>query len=248
MELLNPLRLLARRRRVVAVGAILSVLLGIAASGYVPVGPFASPERHAAVATAQIQIDTARPLAADVRANTAAIADQAVLLGERLASDDARSLIASRADVPLEDLAVLSSRTAIVGRASPLARAAVDASASVQTPVRLTVTTAGDTPIISLVAAAPDRETASRLASAAAPALRFVIASGATVKKQLEVKPLARPRTAAVVSGGPRPLIGVLVALFGFAGWCCCAVILGGLGRAWRKAGDGLADPLGWPR
>ena len=126
MELLNPLRQLLRRRRVLLLGMVLCGALGVAASGYLPVGPFASPERRSAVSTAEIQIDTVHPLAADLRASTATIAEQAAMLGERLAGDDTRGLIAARAGVRSRDLAILSSRTAIIGRSNPLARAAVE--------------------------------------------------------------------------------------------------------------------------
>jgi hypothetical protein len=243
MELLSPLRQLLRRRRVLLAGMLVCGALGIAASGYLPVGPFASPERRSAVSTAEIQIDTVHPLAADLRASTATIAEQAAMLGERLGGDDTRGLIASRAGVRSRDLAVLSSRTMIIGRASPLARAAVEASGSVQTPVRLIVSTAPDTPIVSVLAAAPDRATATRLAAAAGPALRFLIASAPdTVKKRLSVQPLSAPKTVTVVSGGPRPAIGLILALIGFIGWCWGAVIVSGLARIWREGV--AADPF----
>ena len=233
MELLSPLRQLLRRRRVLLLGILLCGALGVAASGYLPVGPFASPERHSAVSTAEIQIDTPRPLAADLRASTATIAEQAAMLGERLAGDDTRSLIAARAGVRASDLAVLSSRTAIIGRSSPLARAAVTASGSVQTPVRMIVSSASDTPIVSVLAAAPDRATATRLAAASAPD---------TVTKRLKVEALSAPKTVTVVSGGPRPAIGVILALIGFIGWCWCAVVFSGLARVWREGV--AADPF----
>ena len=243
MELLSPLRQLLRRRRVLLLGILLCGGLGVAASGYLPAGPFASPERHSALSTAEIQIDTPRPLAADLRASTATIAEQAAMLGERLAGDDTRSLIAARAGVRASDLAVLSSRTAIIGRSSPLARAAVTASGSVQTPVRMIVSSASDTPIVSVLAAAPDRATATRLAAAAAPALSFIIASAPdTVTKRLKVEALSAPKTVTVVSGGPRPAIGVILALIGFIGWCWCAVVFSGLARVWREGV--AADPF----
>jgi hypothetical protein len=243
MELLTPLRLLLRRRRVLLLGMVLCGALGVAASGYLPVGPFASPERRSAVSTAEIQIDTVHPLAADLRASTATIAEQAAMLGERLAGDDTRGLIAARAGVRSSELAVLSSRTAIIGRATPLARAAVEASGSVQTPVRLIVSSASDSPIVSVLAVAPDRATASRLAAAAAPALRLIIeAAPDTVRKRLKVEALSTPKTVTVVSGGPRPVIGAILALIGFVGWCWCAIVVSGLARVWREGV--AADPF----
>ena len=241
MELLAPLRELARRPLILAIGVLGSLLLAFAASGYGP-GPLASPERRSGVATAEIQIDTARPLAADLRASTATVADQSVMLGESLAADDKRALIADRAGVDADGLAVLSSRTEIVGRPSPLARSAVDAASSVQTPMRITVTTAIDTPIITVTAFAPDRETATRLAAATGPALQSLIdAAPPTVKKRLVVKPLAEPQAATVVNGGPRPLIAVAAAIFGFVGWCWAVLAFAGLGGLWRWAADPFA-------
>lgn len=238
MELLNPLRYLLRRKGVLLLGILLTGALGVAVSGYVPAGPFASPEHRSAVSTAEIQVDTVHPLAADLRASTATIAEQAAMLGERLGGDDTRGLIAARAGVKASGLAVLSSRTMIVGRSSPLARAAVDASGSVQTPVRLIVTTASDTPIVSVVAAAPGRATATRVAAAAAPALRFIIESApASVRKRLRVEALSPPKTVTVVSGGPRPMVGIILALIGFIGWCWCTVVASGLARMWRNGG-----------
>jgi hypothetical protein len=215
-------------------GALVAVAIGVAASGYLPVGPLASPERRSAIATAEIQIDSRRPLAADLRATGATIGDQSVMLGERLAADDTRALIARRAGVAARDLAVLSSRTEIAGRASPVARAAVDAASSVQSRFRLTISSLTDAPIISVAAAAPDRTTARRLAAAAADALELVIAAPASVKKRLVVKPLAPPQTAAVVTGGPKPLLGVLAAMLVFVGWCWCVVVAIGVARLWR--------------
>ena len=240
MELLSPLRLLARRRLALVLGALVAAAIGVAAGGYLPVGPLTSPERRSAIATAEIQIDTQRPLAADLRATGATIGDQSVMLGERLAADDTRALIARLAGVPARDLVVLSSRTAIAGRSTPVARAAVDAGSSVQSRFRLTVSSLSDAPIISVAAAAPDRRTAARLAAAAGDALELVIGAPETVKKRLEVNALAAPQTAAVVTGGPKPLLGVLAALFGFVGWCWCAVVAGGVTRLWRTV---TADP-----
>jgi hypothetical protein len=238
MELLTALRHLVRRPLVLVLGVLVCGGLAVAVSGYLPVGPLASPVQHSAVSTAKIQIDTPRPLAADLRASAATIAEQAQMLGERLGGDDTRKLIATQAGVPERDLAVLSSRTAIVGRQSPLARSAVEASGSVQTPYRIIVTTPGDTPIISVMAAAPDRRTASRLAAATAGALRFVIASSPpSVTKRLGVEPLAGPRTVTLVHGGPRPLVGAILGLLLFIGWCWCAMLAHGVRRVWRSSG-----------
>jgi hypothetical protein len=237
VELLTPLRILARRRLMVALGALLAAALGLAASGNVAVGPFGAQQLHSGLATANIQIDTPRPLAVDARARAAIATQQAMMLAERLSADTARAAIARRADVPFDELAVLSSRTAIVGRTSPVARAAVDAASSLPSRYRLTVSSTSDAPIISLLAAAPDVASARRLAAAAAPAVANMIAAAPdTVWKRLEVKPLARPDAVAVDAGGPKPLLGVVAALIVFVGWCWGLVVAGGMLRAWRGA------------
>jgi hypothetical protein len=232
MELVNALRVLARRRVLVALGVLIACAIGAAASGYLAVGPLASPELRSAIATAEVQVDTARPLGADVRASAATIDEQAIMLAERLAADDTRTLIAQRAGVPVADLTVVSTRTAIVGRQSAVARAAVDAASSTTSRYRLTLSAPTGAPIISVVAAAPDRATAARLAAAAAPAVGKVIADAPdSIRQRLQVEQLAPPRTAIVASGGPTPLLGVLAALVAFVGWCWVVVVAGGLIR-----------------
>jgi hypothetical protein len=235
MELLTALRVLARRRVLVLLGALAAGALGAAVGGYLAIGPFGSPELRSAVATVKIQVDTPRPLATDIWALGLTIGDQATMLGERLTADDTRKLIAREAGVPFEDLAVRSSRTAIVGRPSALARSAVDAASASGTPYRLTVYPAIDAPIVSIVTAGPDARTVTRLAAAATPALRMVIdVAPDTVKQRLVVKPLAAPHTIAVHSGGTKPLFGVLAALIAFVGWCWFVVVAGGVVRALR--------------
>jgi hypothetical protein len=235
MELLTPLRLLVRRWPIVALGALLAGAVGVALSGYVAIGPFGSPVGYVAIATADIQIDTPRPLAADLRASTATIAEQSMMLGERLAADDARALIARRAGVSPDHLAILSRRTEIVGRAGPVARGAVEAASSTTSAFRLTVSSTSDAPIISVVAAAPDEAVAGRLAAATAPAAEMVIeAAPDTVKKRLEVKLLGSPVTTVVTFGGPRPLLGVIASLLFFVAWCWCLVVAGGVLRVLR--------------
>lgn len=237
MELLTPLRILARRRLMVALGALLAAALGVAASGEVAVGPFGASERHSALATANIQIDTPRPLAVDAKARASIVTQQAMMLAERLTARGARAMIARQAGVPIDELAVLSSRTAIVGRSGAVARAAVDAASSLRTRFRLTVSSTSDAPIISLVAAAPDVRTATSLAAAAAPAVEMLIAAAPDrVWKRLEVEPLARPEAITLHAGGPKPLLGVAAALIAFVGWCWGLVVAGGMLRAWRGA------------
>ena len=235
MELLSALHVLARHRVFVALGVLVACAIGAAASGYLALGPLASPELRSAIATAEIQVDTARPLGADVRASGATIDEQTIMLAERLAADDTRAFVAQRAGVPVADLAVLSTRTAIVGRQSAMARAAVDAASSTTSRYRVTLSAPTGAPIISVVAAAPDRATAARLAAAAAPAVGKVIADAPdTIRQRLEAEQLAPPRTATVVTGGAKPLLGVLAALIAFVGWCWVVVVAGGLLRRVR--------------
>jgi hypothetical protein len=236
MEFVTALHVLARRRLLVLLGALLAGTFGAAVAGYLAVGPFGSPELHSSVARTKIQIDTPRPLATDIWALGLTLSEQATMLGERLAAEDTREYIARQAGIPSDDLAVRSSRTAIAGRPSALARSAVDAASFSGTPYRLTVYPATDAPIISIVTAGPDTATASRLAAAAAPALRMVI-DGApdSVRRRLVVKPLAAPQTKAVVSGGTKPALGVVAALVAFAGWCWLVVVASGVVRLIRR-------------
>jgi hypothetical protein len=244
MELLSALRLLARHRLLIALGVLLAAVMGAAAGGAIAVGPLGGPPTRSAIATTEIQIDTPRPLAADLRAAAATIEDQSIMLAERLTADDTTAVVARHAGVPVEDLAVVSSRTAISGRTSAAARAAVDAAATPTSRYRLTVSSTSDSPIISLLAAAPDADTAARLAEAAAPAVESVIdAAPDTVRQRLVVRPLAPPATKELVSGGPKPLLGAIAAPIVFLGWCWLVIVAIGLMRALRRDDRPAARP-----
>lgn len=236
MEIMSALRLLRRRRLLVALGALAALALGAAASGYVAIGPFASGKIRSAIASVQIQIDTPEPLVADLRASELVIAAQTVLLAERLTSAEAQAQIARRAGVPAARLDVESSRTEIPGRASPLAREAAAAAGAPTGHYRVNVHAAAGVPIITVLAFAPDRALALKLARAAAPALDAVTAgSAANPQSQLRILPLAPARAVERTRGGPHPVLGVAATVIFFVAWCWLVLVADGAARAWRR-------------
>jgi len=239
MELLSVLRLLAEKRLLVALGAVAAVLAGIVASGALGVGPMSAPERTSGVASSRTLVDTPRPLAADLGASDATIDAQAVLLAESLADAGLRAALARSAGVPARELTVLSVRSEQSVR-SPLAEAAEEAAQTAGGAYTLKVHAPPDVPIITVVAAAPDRLTAARLAAAAPPVLESLAAARApTQSRRLSAERLGPVRVAEVKSGGVKPLTGIVGAVALFAMWCGGIVILSGLARVWfRLTGD----------
>lgn len=239
MEMVNLLRLLIHRRLWVGLGAVAAAALGLAASGEVPAGPFASSQTRAAVASVQIQVDTPTPLLADLRASELTVATQTTMLAERLAGEDARLAMAIRVGAP--ELSVVSARTAIPGRSSPLSREAVAAAGAPRGAYRLHVSVATGVPVINVVASAPDRRTALRLAEAVPSTLDAVTKGGSWSRdRRVRIQPLAPPRAVETISGGRRPALGVAAAVLFFAGWCWLVLVADGAARAARR---GIADP-----
>lgn len=235
MELLSVLRLLVRRRLLVALGLLAAVLVALVGSGVLGIGPAAAPERTSAVALARIQIDTARPLAADLGASDATIDAQTVMLGESLADAGQQAALARAAEIPSADLTVRS--TGIEqGLDSRLRAAARDAARTSREPYVVTVASTPDVPILTVVAAGPDRRTSERLASAAAPVLDALAVQRAPADwRRLSAEQLGPVRVAQARSGAVSPLLGVAGGLVLFAAWCGAIVVGGGLARVARS-------------
>lgn len=242
MELVAVLRTLARRRLLLALGLLLSVGVGALASGALGQGPGTTPELRTAAATTAVQIDTARPIVGDLRANNTSIGTQAILLGEHLAGARSRRILARAAGIPVRDLTVVATRSEEPFRPSPLAIAAGEAAESAGTPFRVTATTRPDAPVIAIRADAPTARQARQLARGVAPALEAAVRAYEVIDfYRLRVRPLGGLQVRQVVDGGPSPAKGAAGGLGFFVAWCCGLVLATGIGRVWR---DAAAPPL----
>lgn len=105
MELIGALRMLRRRRVLVALGVLAAVAAGLAVERRLDSGAAAAQEPM--VAETRLFVDTPTPLAVDVEADTETIGAHAALLADLMAAEPQVRAIARGAGVAVGDLAVL---------------------------------------------------------------------------------------------------------------------------------------------
>lgn len=240
MELVSVLRVLARRRLLVALGVLAAAVVGYAASGAISVGPFGASEQQSTVAYSQIQIDTPKSLLVDLEVNSSAIGTQTVLLADRMPKSAVQAEIARTAGIRPEQLTVLPTDAAYPARVSPLATRGAEVASTPRGTYLLEVSATTEFPIISVAASGPDRRTVRRLAEAPTTVLRSLTDAGArTLEHQLSVKALAPVVFASNVDGGGHGrLLGLIVFVTLSALWCGALVIATGIARSWRVIDD----------
>lgn len=241
MELMSVLRQL-RRRPLLAVAGLLPALLAAAiAGGVIAVGPFASGGASSAVASSRVQVDTPRPLAADLGASNDTIAVQTALLAESLSDAETRIALARGAAIAPEELSVRSPGIEQTVR-SPLARVAEQAASGGAGAYTLRIDLTPQVPIMTLVATAPDRASAMRLVMAA-PAVLEGLAERRSrdPRRRISATQLGAARSRTIPAEEANPVIAVFAGIGVLVLWCCAIVVLGGLRRGWRTyaGGDG---------
>jgi hypothetical protein len=234
MELLSVLRVLLRHGRLLAAGAVVAALAGLALAGWLPI----AGDRSTGAAQARVLIDTARPLAADAVAQRVdTIGIRTALLAELMAGDRMRTVMTRAAGLRDDELTVVVPSMGSPQIATPMPDRAASAAVSRRTAEVLTVTSDPAVPIITLRAAAPDAATAGRLVRAGATALGA--ASGAPHGPNgLVARPLGPARITTVVSGGrSRGRLAAAAAVLLLAGWCGAVVLADGAARLRRRLG-----------
>jgi hypothetical protein len=246
VEILTVLRLLVRRRRLVALGLLVAVAAGAVATGKLGIGPIDTQARRTWVATSEVQIDTPRPLSVDAHASAATIQTQTILLADYLTSDASRDAIARKAAVDGAELTVSTPSIDSPLRQSPLVvRASLEAAIS-RTPYTVISIPAQLTPIMAVTAMGPDRETTVALSDAAVSALDAAAGASDDAGRGLETEALGPIRVDAFTSSRSGLVLGVALTVFLFASWCGAIVIGTGLVRAWRRSSPGYQrTPVG---
>ena len=166
MELVGLARVLWRRRRLIALGAVVAIALGIVLGG-------AQPARSGFAQTA-VLVDTPKsqlidnaPLGAD------SLNWRASLISHLAASEPSKERLARRLGIRRNELAVVDPALAQPVIPSSLPKAASQVAGMTAVPYVLTVHTRDDTmPVISIDAVAPDRRAAEELATAAREILK----------------------------------------------------------------------------
>jgi len=239
MELIAFVRILRRRRIVIAIGAVLAVLIGITV-GHSPVPNSGLAKTEVIVDTPQSQLTTSDPQGAST------LSWRATLMGMLLRSDQAVRQIARETNVPPTEVGVSDVELTGPATVAPLPTAAIP-TANTPAPYELTVHTDDVLPIVWIQAKAPDRAGAARLAQAAVHALQAGTSPQTTSRLQgLKIQEVS-PIVAREIPGGPGRKKMALIAGVFFLLWCLCATLGPALVRVRRTASaSDSSELLGW--
>jgi hypothetical protein len=213
MRIVAILRVIWRRRALVAIGAAAAVGVSVA------IGPTA-PTRSA-IGWTTVVVDT-RPSqlvdAAPPGAET--LSWRAALIADLVTADPVRTRIAAAAGVPAGQLRVIEPTLEAPPAPTALPRRAARAAGETTEPYVVHVTADDELVTIDVRAQAPDRRTAGRLVRATAAALSsFAPPAGVRGLQPFDLRPTGAVQTAPVVDGGGRLFAFVLAAAL-FAIWC----------------------------
>jgi hypothetical protein len=237
MELLSVLGVLRRRRVLVALGLVPTLLIWALLSGRLAAGPAPLAVGQTGIAQLRVMVDHPKTTIPRVGAGSV-LPTQAALLADLAASDAQRLAIARRASIPAAALGMQRMQLARLFALGQLPERAADASAGVAAPYVVSVSAAAPLPIVTFDVRAPSAREAARLATAARASLEAAVAARAPdADRGLVIKPLGGVRSASVPVTSLPPVVAVAAAVVLFALWCCGVVVLHGLLRAWRRIG-----------
>jgi hypothetical protein len=241
MEIVSMLRVLRRRRLLVAVGALLSLLAGAAIVAQAVPVPAKLTGRDAAIGAASGRVLLAaapqRTLLLQAQL-TDSLGTRAQLLANLVATDDERTAIARAAGLAPDQVSVRGPSSGPPTLATPLAVEATQAATLSGAPYGLAVTTDPQVPIVSLKATGPDAARAARVVNAATDRLDELIARRSSGAPQIRIERLG-PSVRSTIVEYAHPAAGVAVAFVMFGLWCAGIIIVSGLVRSRhvRRAG-----------
>lgn len=239
MEVVDILRVLARRRLALAVILGFSILAGLAIQYRLSLSPFGLSERVTTTHAAQTRVlldAPEEPPTVDLDSGVAdTLALRAGLLGDLMATDAVRRTIAARAGIRVDELAVVPPAAVPPSLAIPLAVAASDAARLTSEPYALTVAADPAVPIVRFAVGAPDAAVARRVAEAAVDSYEELVASRASRRARLSVMQLGSVRATTTVDTPPS-VMGAAIAIVLFVLGASALVVGTGLQRQWRAA------------
>jgi hypothetical protein len=207
VELVVILRILWRRRLVVALGCVAAVAVGLTLARGTP---------DTAIASGALMLDTpvsqlshASPLGAD------ALAARAIMLGNLLATRPMEAKIAHAAGEPVDDVAVIVGSSRMPTIPTAFARHATDGIAARPEKHVVIVDIEEPLPLVSIEALAPDRRSAVGLVGAAT---RVAQDAAAPDSRRVVVESVG-PAEARLVPGSSGRIKAVAAAIVVFALW-----------------------------
>jgi len=228
MESVGILRVLWRRRVLVALGLLLASAVGILALCRVSLAPPGLERRAvpAGSATQRVLVDTPRSLLADARPEgVTSIVTRATVLGNLLASDEARVAMARQTGLRAEEIDVTGPGAEAAAVPTPLAEAAIE-TARPRQPYAITVSQPDPTlPILNVYVSAPDPAEARELAGAASAALPSAVGRGPVGGQSLRVEPVGRVQVASRMVG-PGTAKAAIAAVVLFVFWCVLVLLV----------------------
>lgn len=245
MELARTLRFLWRRRRLVAVGAVVAFLAALLSVSRVGLFPPSLEGRTNVFATAstQILVDTPDSAFADLSYDIDPLEVRAGVFARFLASPAAISMIAREANLPVD---AIEAQGPFEVNLPPVEQEPTAEKRSTQiigegALYRLRFESNPELPIISVFAQAPSEGAAIDLATAAPAALRSYVEriqdeQSTPAERRVEIRRLGKA-TGGVVNKGANLQIATLVFVVVLIGWCMLLIPSRTIARGWR--GDG---------
>lgn len=254
MEFVSFVKLLRRRRILLAIGALLALATGALTSGAIPLGGGGSGP-SAGEGLAQVLVDTRVPLTATTAPGASlTIVRQALLLADQMSSSAVAATIARDAGIPPRALTVLAPVLAPLTEFSlvpdgQLPQVAAKDTQYAHTPNVVRLVPNYDVPFLTIQTAAPNEHAAVALAQATVSAMQRAIlltgngagSANASPPPALHVQQLGPAVGAAVPSAGGRLRVGLVVTIVVFAVWCAVVVVVAGAARGWRRLGGALS-------
>lgn len=239
MEYVGLLRVLWRRRALMAVGVLLALCLGLFGMYRVSVSPPGLQSRTIASGRAlqRMLVDTPDSLVVDARAKGAeSIGSTAELLGDLMSGDRAVATMARMAGVGPAEIGVVGPGTAVPGVPTPLAVQASEVARPHQ-PYVVSVGVEPGLPILSILAMAPNGRGAEGLARAASLTLAAVAREAPVAEGRLRIEKIGGVAVGSSTSGG-RKKAAIAAATF-LLFYCIGVIALDGLLRRRHS-------PAGW--
>lgn len=231
MEVLPFIRTLWRRRRLVGLGAVVALVVALAAGGSTPTS--------SAVAWTRVTLDTpTSQLVKSAPGGASTLPWRASLVAHLLGTDAAQRQLARQLGVRPDQVVVVDRALADPKVPASMPDRAAEAAAVTVAPYVLSVYLRNPMlPLISVEAAAPDRAAAERLAAAAvavlksqgSPGGRYAspVETGGGVAQTLQafVVEQVAPVRAKTVTASALPMKAVVAPIVLFALWCAFLVL-----------------------
>lgn len=246
MEVARALKALWKRRRLVALGAVIAAIAALCSAFTISLFPPKLTPRTNTFATAstQILVDTPNSAFANLEEEVEPLNTRAAVFSRFLASPLAITLIARESGLPANAIEGQGpyEQNLPVFEQEPTAEKRSSQIIGERALYRLRFENNPDLPIVTVFAQAPTADEAHKLADAAPEALSSYISriqeSQKTPAKRRVIVHQLGDATGGVVNGGANAQIAALVFFVVLVLWCLLLIPAHTIARGWRAAGD----------